>query len=244
MAGEKLHEYDLDLCNYVCGNIREHFDNKTFKEWAKRSMGSSELGQYILEERPERCLLGDQELISLIYSVDEPGRSRWKWRAYEPLHERYVETVKEVRDELSKQAAEDWSTACVGFASRLKTEDLWLDEGIEIMKEWLWVLRRLLRSMNAIDFLPCPEGSSPTPTCKTRDKGSTDLRLNKNREDDNIERMRKAIQNSKKGAKTKSRPLIEIAGIRLSNGLKALRKLEILGEYKGFSQRPRRRRSQ
>src|SRR5689334_17862410 len=38
MAGEKLHEYDLYLCNYVLGNVREHRDEKGFVEWLREQV--------------------------------------------------------------------------------------------------------------------------------------------------------------------------------------------------------------
>lgn len=90
-----------------------------------------------------------------------------EWQPDEHLHRRHVHTLREVRELLSKQAAEDWSRACGDFGDALLARRLPLYEGVEIVRDWVRRLRELLRAAGAVELLPCPEGCSPTPTNKT-----------------------------------------------------------------------------
>jgi hypothetical protein len=87
------------------------------------------------------------------------------WTSSEALHRRYIETLPEVRDHLSRQAAEDWSEACATFARQMEDRYTRLSDGIAIVSEWVGRLRTLLRVMGAVNLLPHPEGGYPTPTC-------------------------------------------------------------------------------
>jgi hypothetical protein len=107
--------------------------------------------------------------------------------------------------------------------------------------------------MGATTFLPHPTGDSPTPTSppevfekhRTRSQhdstvspsagndGVSDIEKTLANEDD--KRMRKAIREHKKD--TKPEILIKHAEINKQRGRDALRRLESLGEYSGFSRK-------
>ena len=239
MVGEKLHEYDLCLCNYVLGNVREHLDEKEFAEWVQEQVSPPALLKYVLDKQnpygdaEEWLLLNEKELDYLIFALQDPLAPSREWRPYEALHGRYVETVKEVRDQLSKQVAEDWSTACAGFARRLEGGDVPLLEGLEIMREWLRHLRRLLHSMDASFYLPCPEGRSPTPTCPPTAGSSVAVVPGKPATSD-IERMQQAIQQHPNGKDATATSLVKAAKINHQRGRDALRWLQNHGEYTGL----------
>lgn len=144
-------------------------DRPDFSAAVEAALTSPALLDYLRRARDDRIdagnrrLLNDQELdrLELIFG-DELDRP---WVASEPLHRRYVETLPEVRDTLSRQAAEDWSEACAAFASRLENRRTRLSDGIAVIREWVGRLRTLLRVMGAVALLPAPEGGFPTPTC-------------------------------------------------------------------------------
>ncbi len=169
-AGGELRPYDLDLCDYAMSNIRVNMGHPEFRAWVEEQTTSAGLLQYLQNGLDptvdqERLLLNDDELQDLIdtLSCAEPILDRM-WSPYEDLHHRYFETVKDVRDGLSPQVAEDWSRKCVQFAEQLEAKRLHLHEGIEIVHDWVSHLRWLLRTMEAISFLPRPEGQSPAPS--------------------------------------------------------------------------------
>jgi hypothetical protein len=113
----------------------------------------------------EWLLLSSAEFYSLESAVDGdvPELDR-EWVADELLHRRRVQCVREIRSELTRQDAEDWSRACAGFAARLEREGVRLGEGIATVHEWVRYLRQLLRALGATDLLPYSEGRLPTPT--------------------------------------------------------------------------------
>src|SRR5207237_1288889 len=114
---------------------------------------------------PTRLLLNDAELQDLAdcFTCGPPELDR-RWKPDQQLYKRYFNTVKDVRDGLSPQVAEDWSRDCVAFAKRLRAPRPTLPEGIDIVREWVCRLRKLLRAMGATALLPRPEGQAPTPT--------------------------------------------------------------------------------
>lgn len=110
-----------------------------------------------------RLLLNDDELYRLQLTFEDDLNRPWV--ASEPLHRRSIETVPEVRANISRQAAEDWSEVCAMFARRLEDRRTRLSQGIAIVGEWVGRLRTLLRGMGAVNLLPAPQGGFPTPTC-------------------------------------------------------------------------------
>jgi hypothetical protein len=119
MAGEKLHEYDLALCDYIVGNVRQHLDEESFTRGIKRQLSRSALLPYLLKTpvhaEPERTdgvedepaiplqdefLLNEDEIQTLAFAIEEPDDATRKWAPYKALHRRYTATLKEVKNEL------------------------------------------------------------------------------------------------------------------------------------------------
>jgi len=190
MPGERLQEFDGDLCDYVVGNIRQHLNGVTerptpepairpgawnaldFPGWFSRQFTKymPALGDHVwtgvFDETP-RLPLNDAELDAITSAVDDPPmrvENLCVWEPYPALHAQYVECVPEVRTALTQQTAQEWSAASAAFAARLCDGPLTLALGIGVVHDWLQHLRRLLRLMGATDGLPYPMGTHPTPT--------------------------------------------------------------------------------
>jgi hypothetical protein len=168
MIGEHLHRFDLEICDYLVGNVVSHMDRPDYCADLKMVLNSPLLDYLVqaldcsIDGDDRRLLLNDAELdrLELVFS-DELDRP---WLADEDLHRRYLTTVAEVREYVTRQAAEDWSKYCAEFAMQLKTTRTRLWEAIAILREWVGRLRALLRVMGAVALLPAPEGGFPTPT--------------------------------------------------------------------------------
>jgi hypothetical protein len=252
MTGEKLHAYDLQLCEYVLGNIRQYLGEMRFARAARLQLSHQMLKHLVDDLDPvldqERLLLNDAEFYSLkaTFEGDVPELDR-EWVAYASLHGRRVQCVREIRGELTKQDAEDWSRACAGFAERLEGPRVRLGEGIEIVHEWVRHLRRLLQAMGATDLLPYPEGQSPTPTNPapppTTLPANTPAMEPIDQVGEDMNTMRELIAKHKYKESAPAKWLIQNAGIRQTRARDALRRLEKLGEYSGYTRkRPRRYR--
>lgn len=168
--GRSIHLYDQRLCDYVIGTIAGYMDRPAFRAEVEEVFSAGPLLDYLVKASDNsidademRLLLSDHELSRLELVFEDTLNRRWV--ASEPLHRRYVETLPEVRDHLSRQAAEEWSEACATFARRLEDRHPRLSNGIAIVREWVGRLRTLLRVAGAVNFLPAPEGGFPTPTC-------------------------------------------------------------------------------
>jgi hypothetical protein len=190
MSGSStLHEFDQRLCNYAVENVAQHLptlftdqgvpvkekptdDRPRFMARLSSRLGNGPLFGYIQghdevgeEDGQVRLLLNDEELFRLELALEEEDHRHWD--PDKELHERYITTIKEVRDCLSPQAAEDWSRVCAEHARKLEEDRVRLSEGIAVIRAWVRRLRTLLRVIGAVELLPCPEGRSPTPTHPT-----------------------------------------------------------------------------
>lgn len=167
--GEALHDYDLELCDLAASNVRIHLQDPDFAGHLKEGLPKG-LYRYLQKGRDPKVeqdllLLGDGELDVLIDALSWcAGR---EWQPYESLHRWHVHTLREVREPLSEQAAEDWSRACGEFGDALLAKRLPVYEGVEVVRDWVRRLRELLRAAGAVELLPSPEGLSPTPTNET-----------------------------------------------------------------------------
>src|SRR5207237_1240048 len=97
VPGQKLHQFDLQLCDYVLGNIRQHLDKGPFEGFVREQISSPQLRSYLLtesESEQEPLLLSDAELLSLMTALEGPLNLDRKWRPYPQLHRRYVHIVK------------------------------------------------------------------------------------------------------------------------------------------------------
>jgi excisionase family DNA binding protein len=173
MAGERLFEFDVDLCDYVLGNIRQYLHGVTerpkrtgmlrpserelldFPRWfARRHSGrfaplADRIWAGVFGE-VERALLSEPELDELAAVLgDMPDRltHTCTWEPYPALHAQYVECVAEIRAELTRHTAEEWSEASAGFAARLCARPLSLAEGVSVVGDWVRLARQLSRAM-------------------------------------------------------------------------------------------------
>src|SRR5947207_5545297 len=107
MTGEKLHDYDEWLCEYVLGNIRQYMDRPAFAACVEQQLGPGPLLDYLKEglapgAEQERLLLNDDELQGLVVTfLGGPAGLDRAWLPYVQLHGWYIRTVREVREELS-----------------------------------------------------------------------------------------------------------------------------------------------
>jgi hypothetical protein len=173
MIGQHLHRFDLQLCDSALGNIVQHLDRPRFAAQVAKALEAQPLlrdhlktaADPSLDAEEARLLLHESELRCLEAIVE--GDLDRPWQPYRELHHRYLETVAEVRDHVTRQAAEDWSKDCSEFGRQLESEPCRLSEGIDIVRRWVRQLRTLLRVMGAVELLPAPEGRLPTPTNPT-----------------------------------------------------------------------------
>jgi hypothetical protein len=168
MTGMKLHRFDLDLCWHVFDNISTHMDGPAFASFVEEGVDPPVVG-YLKhldgDIDPPPMLLSDGELKDLAGVFgDEEFQHDHDWIPYEGLYRRSIDCIAEIRDGLAKQYADEWASLCADFAERLEARGVWLHDGIEIIREWVSELRRLLRAMGATNLLPAPEGAFPTPT--------------------------------------------------------------------------------
>jgi len=247
MAGEKLHKFDLQLCDYVLGNTGQYLDEKKFRRAAKKLLDRP-LVKYLEDESDpdaehQPVLLSEAEFNGLdqMFDWDTPELHR-EWLPNESLHRRRVQCVGEIRKELTKQDAEDWSSDCAAFAKRLEGRKVYLDEGIQIVREWVDKLRQLLRAMGATDLLPYPEGRFPTLTNPVPPPAEPPAAPPSTRksvtQEEPLEEVRKLIKQMGTDAPVKN--LLSRCNMREKTLRDCLRTLESRGEYKGFSRkRPR-----
>ena len=190
MNGERLREYDLDLCDYVLGQIRSHLGSlgkrpRTAKvlhpeEWSRMTMPTwvgwkvaalpNTLADHIWAGvAGDRVVLPltDAELFRLEEAMIDPPmhlEDKCAWEPYPALHRREIECVPEIRSALPQKLADEWVEDSVGFAARLSADGLSLADGIATVQEWLWCVRRLSKVMGAIACLPDSAGTRPTHT--------------------------------------------------------------------------------
>jgi len=195
MAGERLHEFSLALCDYLLGQIRPHLPvlaerprvvpKLDYTRWHELDM-STWLGRAVaalpalLAEHiwagvgGEKVVLplNDTELNALAIAVSDPPQrceEECIWVRYPAFHRQSVECVTEITSVLTKQSAEEWAVDSAGFAARLSEEGLPLADGVDTVHEWLWCARRLLGAMGATECLPAAFGTHPTPTRPSKD---------------------------------------------------------------------------
>jgi hypothetical protein len=172
MIGQHLTEFDRRLCGYAIDNFAQYLDRPRFAARVDKLLTKSQplllaSLKKAADKSPKavyvRLLLNDIEFRSLQNAVEDDLDLFWE--PFSGLHRRYIETVKEVRDNFTRQVAEDWSAECAGFARQLEAErGVRLSDGLEIVHLWVRRLRALLRAMGAVHLLPQPEGRFATPT--------------------------------------------------------------------------------
>ena len=267
MAGEKLHKFDLALCDYILGQIQprlrelrerpvetlhlEHsdWDRLDIPTWAGYTIAAlpPRLGDHIWAGVSGDVVLlplNDDELFGLQGVVDDPPlrlKDQLTWEPCDPLHRRYLDTISEVQESLTKQTAEEWAVGCSEFASKLCCDGLAIAEGITLVHEWLWRLRQLLRAMGATKYLPAPEGHHPTPTIPNPVAISPlPPGIGEEQFEEAVRSLRDAISKSPEGMTAKAQTLMRMAGVRDQLGRFVLRWLELRGEYRFPRAKPSR----
>lgn len=137
MLGERIFEFDCDLCDYIIGHLRGNlnsvsrrpvyvpdlspkgWNNLSFPEWFAQHFDKQmpDMAEYIWKGvfgEVNRLPMNDAEVnaIGLVLS-DVPMRFNrlCVWLPYPALHTRYVECVPEIRRSLTVQTAEEWAVA-------------------------------------------------------------------------------------------------------------------------------------
>ena len=173
MIGDRLREFDLDLCDYAVGHFRSGLRAPRrppssspavgYREWVRLDAAAwrprvveklpallaDHVWAGVLGDKVERPLT-ERELDALASAAaDPPPRCErdFVWVPYPALHRQYLECVPDIRVGLTRQTAEEWAAASAGFAARLCEKDLPLAAGVEVAGEWLTYARQLLGAM-------------------------------------------------------------------------------------------------
>lgn len=265
MAGQQLHEYSLDLCDYVLGQLRPHlrtlptrpqpplpeldydgFHRLTLAEWLGWGVASlpAPLADHVWAGvTGDKILLplNDRELFALTSVVDDPPircEDDARWEPFPGLHRRAVEYVCDIRSRLTEYHVEEWARDSAAFGDRLCEEGLSLADGVATVHEWLWCVRRLLQAMGAAQYLPAPTGFHPTPTIPVATAAPpSDLDITEERFAEVLGDLRKAISDLPEGRAAKPDTVVEQAMVQRTIGRLVLRWLEARGEYSGFTRK-------
>jgi hypothetical protein len=170
MAQSTLHRFDLQLCQYISGNMLGQSGGERYVSALRDELEQSlvdylGIGEADDSDQYEHFLLDRDEINELeLVADDMSGRFDLRWTPYESLHRRRLACVREIRTDLTIQDAEEWSRLSSEFSRRLEQARLTLAAGICIAGEWISEVRRYLVAMGKTDPLPYPDGRSPTPS--------------------------------------------------------------------------------
>lgn len=265
MAGEPLHAFDLDLCDYAVGQFRSHlrplrerprppfpaldydaFHRQTPAEWLGRGVAGlpEPLADHVwagVTGEPVAMCLNDAELTALAGLADDPPlrcEGDCVWVPAPALHQQYVTCLVDIRSELSLATAEAWASESLAFAAKLSEEELSLVDGFDAVHEWLWALRHLLTAMGAMRSPLPPLSDLPTPTAAAGVAAlPADLDSTQQRFHEVLEDLRRAIQELPNGKTAIPDAVIARAAVNRQLGRRALRWLEAHGEYNGFTKK-------
>jgi hypothetical protein len=243
MTGQHLHDFDLRLCGHALDNFRHYLGEPTGADWLRRNL-SPALVEYVRPKvhQMDDLLLNYDELIELAEAAEEmPMGCRQVWIPHPLLYLLRVFSVREVRMELSQSDGEEWAAACSRFACKLKSRGLSLSDGIEVVRDWLRYLRRLLQAIGAQSFVPYPEGSFATPNAPAP-KCHLSIGVDPTDELDSqtalaVRKLRIVIADHDQGMLAPAKSLLRKAGIGNQIGRNALRWLQDRDQYHGFSRR-------
>jgi len=169
MTGQRLHDFDVDLCHYALDNIRARMGDPAFAAFLDEQLDApvlAYLSALASDDEPPALLLSDDELDDLsVTFMNGVVEFDHRWEPYPALHRRSLESAPEIRDALGVDCVHEWTRASALCAERLESGRVRLSGGIEAVREWTQEARRLLRAMGAVALLPPPDGTFPTPTC-------------------------------------------------------------------------------
>lgn len=172
MAGKCLFEFDIDLCDYAVGNIRQYLrcvferpkpggmlrpselEMLNFPQWFARKLRgkfaplADRIWAGVFGDEPRKPL-SESELCELAAVLDDMPDSLaiCIWEPFPALHAQYVECLPEIRIRLSGPTAEEWATASASFTARLSARPLSLAEGVSVVGDWVRLARQLRRAM-------------------------------------------------------------------------------------------------
>jgi hypothetical protein len=168
MPADKLHQFDVALCAYALDNIRSYMEKPAFAAYVEERIEPPVLAYLKAlgdEIEPEPMLLNERELDDLADTfAGGPLEFDRPWTPYEPLHGRCIDCVLEIRNGLAPEYAESWAQASAQFTETLEEGRVRLGGCLLIVREWVGQVRRLLRAMGEVAYLPVPEGAFPTPS--------------------------------------------------------------------------------
>lgn len=164
-----LHHFDLELCEYVRGNFSFCLAGDVVAERTQEL--PVRFREYLVSVRESidsptsglSFLLGDDELQTL----EDLARFAWPqpdWKTHRELHKQATLCTGVINQELARAEGERWAKASLELTRQLEAKYLSVVEGISIVRDWLWELRRFKRAMGDDQLLPRPEGAFPTPT--------------------------------------------------------------------------------
>ena len=251
----QLHEFDLDLCDHVWANLSSVWRNTRYADVLRirlqkeRSGGRDPLPEYVLQRFEEEAaegrsqphpslLLSDDELLDLSLDLQDFPRD---WVPDEPLYNRGVLCIDEIRRRIAPNEADVWSQRTREWARELLSGALTVSEGIEVIHHWCMHIRRLLAAMSRLDLVPRPDGEFPTPTMLT----GRARELVSDVDPVDVQMVMEAVQQLRheQGKDAKAETVARRAGIRSQTVRKILRDLQKRGEYSGFTRAEPTRRS-
>jgi hypothetical protein len=236
-----LHNFDILLCQHTIANVRWNLDESHIHNRIARL--TPPLAKFLIDESAVDPRFGSIPEILLSYDEFDaiaeavrylPLRSERYWLPCREYCADATLATGEIHRRLAPAEAQRWADAALHFTHLLCDQRVRLADAIEIIRDWTEELRRYLEAMCEYQFLPRPEGHFPTPTMPeeaTRPNTSPELL---NSEASYLQRMRAAIAGHPKGHDAHPDELIAMAKANRKSARKALRTLELLGEYDGF----------
>jgi hypothetical protein len=168
-------------------------------------------------------LLTDDDFEDLASAIEDgPGGASLPWTPWPALHGDYVHCLREIR-ELAKAAADTFAEQSCRFAEQLESPRLKLSDGVRLVSEWVWELRKLLRAMGLTQLLPRPEGSARTPLFPDAKLTGNVTRI--------VERLEKRFREKPELARWPKRRLLTVAKGKTADVFTALEYLRSHGLY-------------
>ena len=125
-----LHNFDVILCDYACGNVGAHLtctdDNaRPMNTWFDTVMGQHPVLDYIRSDRSPRLLLHATELEALALTLEAVPLDFYRqWQPWPSLHRRYSTCLAEIRQGLASTVAEAFAQTSVQIAPQLERQPL------------------------------------------------------------------------------------------------------------------------
>ena len=163
-----LHDFDLKLCWYLKDNLRAFFEDprrtsllngvdQRLVDFIKFDL--TEVDGFV---RPSILLGGDE--FNLLKNCCEPKlQLTGTWNGYQGLHSRHLLCRPEIAHRISEYEGQLWCERSGEYASQLESPSTTIKEGVEVIEDWVYEVRRYKLALGFQNLLPCPEGSIPTP---------------------------------------------------------------------------------